>query len=144
MCKNNENRWVEIRTRIIKSDNGTIEIHGIARDITENRLLKKELSKSNKQRKLLCYLIQGTRGGKTRALILKHLSDRPYNANQLAIALNVDYKTIRHHLNVLLKNGVITKNNDAYNISRNIESDLNEVNVHVRIPPTVASDETPG
>lgn len=143
VCKNNERKWVEIRTRIIRSDNGTIEIHGIARDITENRLLKKELSKSNKQRKLLCYLIQGTRGGKTRALILKHLSDRPYNANQLAIALNVDYKTIRHHLNVLLKNGVITKNNDAYNISRNIESDLNEVNVHVHIPPAVASNETP-
>lgn len=143
VCKNNEHRWVEIRTRVIRSDNGTIEIHGIARDITENRLLKKELSKSNKQRKLLCYLIQGTRGGKTRALILKHLSDRPYNANQLAIALNVDYKTIRHHLNVLLKNGVITKNNDAYNISRNIESDLNEVNVHVHIHPAVASNETP-
>jgi PAS domain S-box-containing protein len=136
VCKNGEHRWIEINNREIKKDDQTIEIHGIARDITENQLLKKELNKSNKQRKLLCYLIQGTRGGKTRALILKYLSDSPYNANQLAIALNMDYKTIRHHLNVLIKNGVITKNNDAcfdlYYISKNIESDLNEVNQEIK------------
>jgi len=59
----------------------------IARDITQNRLLKQELRKSNKQQKLLCYLIKGTRGGKTRALILKHLADGSFNANQLATAL---------------------------------------------------------
>ena len=114
VCKNGEHRWAEIRTREIKYGDGTIEIHGIARDITENRLLKQELRKSNKQHKLLCYLIKGTRGGKTRALILKHLSDRSYNANQLATALNMDYKTIRHHLNVLIKNGIIVKSNDGY------------------------------
>ena len=114
VCKNGEHRWVEIKTREIKDGDRTIEIHGIARDITENRLLKQELRKSNKQHKLLCYLIKGTRGGKTRALILKHLSDRSYNANQLATALNMDYKTIRHHLNVLIKNGIIVKSNDGY------------------------------
>ncbi|CAG0974560.1 two-component system, sporulation sensor kinase A [Methanosarcinales archaeon] len=114
MCKNGEHRWVEISTRQIKEGDRTIEIHGIARDVTENRLLKQELKKSNKQQKLLCYLIKGTRGGKTRALILKHLSDKSYNANQLATALNMDYKTIRHHLNVLIKNGIIAKSNDGY------------------------------
>lgn len=114
VCKNGEHRWAEIRTREIKDGDRTIEIHGIARDITENRLLKQELKKSNKQQKLLCYLIQGTRGGKTRALILKHLGDRSYNANQLATALNMDYKTIRHHLKVLIKNGIIAKSNDGY------------------------------
>jgi PAS domain S-box-containing protein len=113
VCKNNEHRWVEIRTRIIRSDRG-IETHGIARDITENRLLKQELNKSNKQQKLLCHLIQGTRGGKTRALILKHISDKSYNANQLATALNMDYKTIRHHLNVLVKNGIVGKSSDGH------------------------------
>ncbi len=131
VCKNGEHRWVEIRTREIKDGDRTIEIHGIARDITENRLLKQELRKSNKQHKLLCYLIQGTRGGKTRALILKHLSDRSYNANQLATALNMDYKTIRHHLNVLIKNGIIAKGNDGYSdlyfLSNNINLNLNEI-----------------
>ncbi|HEY6585885.1 MAG TPA: PAS domain S-box protein, partial [Candidatus Methanoperedens sp.] len=127
VCKNGEHRWVEIKTREIKDGDRTIEIHGIARDITENRLLKQELRKSNKQHKLLCYLIKGTRGGKTRALILKHLSDKSYNANQLATALNMDYKTIRHHLNVLIKNGIIAKSNDGYSdlyfIPANIDVD---------------------
>ena len=131
MCKNGEHRWGEIKTRVIKDGEKTIEIHGIARDITENRLLKQELRKSNKQQKLLCYLIQGTRGGKTRALILKHLSDKSCNANQLATALNMDYKTIRHHLKVLIKNGIIAKNNDGYSdlyfISNNIDLNSNEI-----------------
>ncbi|MFZ3383665.1 MAG: PAS domain S-box protein [Candidatus Methanoperedens sp.] len=131
VCKNGEHRWAEIRTREIKNGDRTIEIHGIARDVTENRLLKQELRKSNKQQKLLCYLIQGTRGGKTRALILKHLSDRSYNANQLSTALNMDYKTIRHHLNVLIKNGIIAKGNDGYSdlyyLSNNINLNLNEI-----------------
>jgi len=124
--KNNEHRWVEIRPRVIKSDNGKIEIHGIARDITENRLLKQELNKSTKQQKLLCHLIQGTRGGKTRALILKHLSDKSYNANELATALNMDYKTVRHHLKVLIKNGIIGKSNDG---SYDLYFILNNINL---------------
>lgn len=130
VCKNGKHRWVEIKTREIKDGERTIEIHGIARDITENRLLKQELKKSNKQQKLLCYLIQGTRGGKTRALILKHLTDRSFNAHQLAKVINMDYKTIRHHLNVLMKNGIIGKRNDGYSdlyfISKNIEVDLSD------------------
>lgn len=130
--KNGEHRWVEIKIREIKEGKKTIEIHGIARDITENRLLKQELKKSNKQQKLLCYLIQGTRGGKTRALILKHLNDRPYNAHQLSTVMNMDYKTIRHHLGVLIKNGIIGKGNNGYSdlyfISKNMEEDLNKFN----------------
>lgn len=132
VCKNGEHRWIEIKTREIKDGDRRIEIHGIARDITQNRLLKQELKKSNKQQKLLCYLIQGTRGGKTRALILKHLADGSFNANQLATALKMDYKTIRHHLNVLIKNGIIGKGNngssDLYFISNNIEMTLNDFN----------------
>ena len=132
VCKNGEHRWVEIKIREIKEGKKTIEIHGIARDITENRLLKQELKKSNKQQKLLCYLIQGTRGGKTRALILKHLNDRSYNAHQLSTVMNMDYKTIRHHLDVLIKNEIIGKGNDGYSdlyfISKNMEADLNKFN----------------
>jgi PAS domain S-box-containing protein len=130
VCKNDEHRWVEIKTRPIKDGNRTIETHGIARDITENIRLKQELKKSNKQRKLLCYLIQGTRGGKTRASILKYLIDRSYNAHQLAKALNMDYKTIRHHLDVLVQHGIITRDNDGYIdlyfLSKDIELNLNE------------------
>lgn len=132
VCKNGEHLWVEIKTRDIKDGDKTIEIHGIARDITENIILKQKLKKSNNQYKLLCHLIEGSRGGKTRAKILKYLSDKSYNANQLAEAMNMDYKTVRHHLNVLMKNGIITKKKDGsidlYYLSKNIELDLNEFN----------------
>lgn len=131
ICRNGEHRWVDIKTRPIKNGDKITEIHGIARDITENQLLKRELNKSNNQRKLLCYMIQGTRGGKTRALILKHLYDMPSNANQLAAVLNLDYKTIRHHLQVLVRNGILISKKDGntalYFISKIIESDFAEM-----------------
>jgi PAS domain S-box-containing protein len=131
ISKNNEHRWVEIKTRNIKNEGGTMEIHGIARDVTENMVLKKELKKSNKQWKLMCYLIKGTRGGKTRALILKHLAERSYNAHQLANVINMDYKTVRHHLEVLLENEMVTRSDCGYSslyfISNKIQSDLNSM-----------------
>ncbi len=133
VCKNGEHRWVEINTRPIKDGNKIIETHGIARDITENIILRQELKKSNKQKKLLCHLIEGTRGGKTRALILRHLIEKSYNAHQLAKVLNKDYKTIRHHLQVLVKKGMITRGRDEYSglyfIAKDIESDLDEMDI---------------
>ena len=65
-------------------------------------------------------------------MILKSLIDRPYNANQLAESMNMDYKTIRHHLDVLVKNGVITMEGDKYGamyfISKVMEVNLDEFN----------------
>ncbi len=81
---------------------------------------------------MLWYLIAGTRGGQTRALLLRLLIDRPYNANQLAEAMNMDYKTIRHHLDVLIKNGIITMEGDKYGamyfISKTMEANIDEFN----------------
>ncbi len=63
---------------------------------------------------LLGWLIAGTRGGVTRAEIIKTIHDRPQNANQLANNLKVDYKTVRYHLEVLEKNHIITSVGDKY------------------------------
>ncbi len=57
---------------------------------------------------LLGWLIAGTRGGATRAKIIETLKETPQNANQLANLLGMDYRTIRHHLEVLEKNRIIT------------------------------------
>lgn len=66
-------------------------------------------------RQLLWYLIAGTRGGQNRARIIGALHERPYNANQLSEALELDYRTVRHHLDLLHKNGLITRpSGDAY------------------------------
>lgn len=135
ICKNGEHRWMEIKGRLINDGERVVAVHGIGRDITETKRLKQKLKESDKQLKLLWHLMTGTRGGNTRASILKYLSERPYNANQLAEALNLDYKTVRHHLDVLLKNGIITKGNGytaLYFISKNIESDLNSLIVSLQ------------
>lgn len=58
-------------------------------------------------KRLLWYLFAGTRGGPSRAEIIKALQERPCNANQLAQVLEVDYKTIQHHVRILEENGLI-------------------------------------
>ncbi|MGD0644836.1 MAG: winged helix-turn-helix domain-containing protein [Candidatus Bathyarchaeia archaeon] len=63
---------------------------------------------------LLGWLIAGTRGGPTRAKIIEALKETPQNANQLAHSLKMDYKTMRHHLEVLEKNKIITSVGDRY------------------------------
>jgi predicted transcriptional regulator len=55
------------------------------------------------------YLLAGTRGGESRARILLALRARPYNAHQLARLLDLDYKTITHHLRTLLKNELVVR-----------------------------------
>ncbi len=62
----------------------------------------------------LWYVLSGTRGGANRARILRALDERPRNANQLAEDLDLDYKTVRHHLRVLEENGVVTDSGDDY------------------------------
>lgn len=59
-------------------------------------------------RQLLWFIIAGTRGGANRARIIEALRARPCNANQLGTALELDYRTIRHHLDLLQRNGLLT------------------------------------
>jgi DNA-binding transcriptional ArsR family regulator len=66
---------------------------------------------------ILGWLIAGTRGGLTRAKIIQALQDTPRNANQLASLLKMDYRTIRHHLEVLEKNRIITSAGEGYGMT---------------------------
>ena len=58
-------------------------------------------------KRVLWYLIAGSRGGTNRARIIKALHDRPYNVNQLSLELDLDYKTIQHHIKVLVDHNII-------------------------------------
>ncbi len=63
---------------------------------------------------LLWWLVAGTRGGITRAQIIQAIKKSSQNANQLAGLLNRDYRTIRHHLDVLTKHRIIKSVGDGY------------------------------
>ena len=66
-------------------------------------------------RSLMWYLLCGTRGGPNRLRILEQLERSPANAHQLASSLNLDYRTVRHHLRLLERNGAVTRPvGDAY------------------------------
>lgn len=63
---------------------------------------------------VLWQVLAGTRGGPNRARVLRALEDRPRNANQLAEDLDLAYKTVRHHLEVLEENDVIESTDSDY------------------------------
>jgi DNA-binding transcriptional ArsR family regulator len=62
----------------------------------------------------LWYVLAGTRGGTNRVRILRALDDRPRNPNQLAEALDLNYDTVRHHLDVLVDNDILQASGDDY------------------------------
>lgn len=63
---------------------------------------------------VLWYVLASSRGGPTRARIVRALDERPRNANELANELDLDYTTIRHHLDVLGENNVVEPSADEY------------------------------
>jgi len=46
--------------------------------------------------------------------MIEALREAPRNANQLATLLGMDYRTIRHHIDVLEKNKIITSAGEGY------------------------------
>jgi DNA-binding transcriptional ArsR family regulator len=66
-------------------------------------------------KRILWYLIGSTKGGANRARVIDLLNSHPSNANQIASELNLDYKTVIHHLKALVDNGlIITENKESY------------------------------
>jgi len=63
---------------------------------------------------VLWQVLAGTRGGPNRARLLRALDERPRNANQLAEDLDLAYKTVRHHLEVLEENDVVESTEQDY------------------------------
>ncbi|WJI09005.1 winged helix-turn-helix transcriptional regulator [Methanobacterium sp. CWC-01] len=58
--------------------------------------------------KILWWLIAGSTGGPNRARIIMALHERPLNAHQLAERLELNYKTVRHHIKVMEENKIVT------------------------------------
>ena len=79
-------------------------------------------------RRLLRFVFAGSRGGLNRLRIITVLKEKPQNTNQLANELDLDYKAIQHHINVLKKNNLISKEGEKYGITFFISTFL-EVNM---------------
>ena len=82
-------------------------------------------------KRLLWYVLAGTRGGLMRIKIIELIIDRPYNANQLKKELGVDYKTVQHHLKVLMENRILTTSEEKKYGSVYFLSPMVEKNMHL-------------
>jgi len=75
---------------------------------------------------IIQWMIGGTRGGLNRARIISTLADQPLNAHQLSQELELDYSTIRHHVEVMEKNGLVTSLGDGYGMVYLLTDDMLE------------------
>ncbi|PKL68724.1 MAG: ArsR family transcriptional regulator [Methanobacteriales archaeon HGW-Methanobacteriales-1] len=58
-------------------------------------------------KKLIWWLFMGSKGGINRAKITNLIDEKPCNAHQISEELNLNYKTVKHHLRLLEENNVI-------------------------------------
>ena len=91
-------------------------------------------------KRILWYIFAGSKGGINRARIIDLLKEHPYNMNQLAEALKLDYKAIQHHISVLEKNNIVSKIGEKYGvlyfISNYLETNIdafNEIRSHMKM-----------
>lgn len=67
-------------------------------------------------KRLLWFLFAGSRGGENRIRIIDLLKEQPYNTNQMAEALGLDYKAVQHHVGVLEKSNMVTRAGEKYGV----------------------------
>ncbi len=79
---------------------------------------------------LLFYVFVGSRGGNNRIRIMDSLQISPKNTNQLANELNLNYRAIQHHIEVLEKNNLIAKVGDKYGTNY-FPSNFFDVNIEI-------------
>lgn len=76
--------------------------------------------------RLLWWLFAGSAGARTRAMVLLSIRKEPRNAQQLSLALHIDYTTVRHHLRVLESNRLVLTEGEKYGkvyfVSENMEA----------------------
>ena len=79
-------------------------------------------------KRLLWFVFAGSRGGLNRLKIMQIIKEKPSNINQIATELGLDYKAIQHHIRVLEKNNLISKEGEKYGITYFVSTFL-EVNM---------------
>ena len=98
------------------------------KEIIRSRPVSTQRKPDKQTRKLLLYLFTSTRGGLTRLRIIIHLLDQPYNTHQIAKVLDLDYKAVQHHMQVLQKNNMVSKIGEKYGAIFHLSNFL-EINI---------------
>ncbi len=72
---------------------------------------------SPETKKLFWLLFAGSRGSDNRIKIMSILRKRSRNTNQLSTELDMDYKSIQHHLKNLEENNLVKKIGNHYGVT---------------------------
>ncbi len=84
----------------------------------------------NYKNREMTQLLIGRKGGRTTIKIIDQLLSQPNNMNQLSKILKLDYKTVRYHMNLILKLNLVEGDEDQYGSlffpSQKLINNLNE------------------
>lgn len=75
------------------------------------------MSDNPELRRLLWFLLGGTRGGENRARIIGLLRERPSNLNQIAKQLELEYRAVQHHVEILRRNSLVIASGERYGLT---------------------------
>lgn len=82
------------------------------------------------ENKELIELILGRKGGKTTSKIIDKLSNRPYNINELANEIEMDYNTVKYHMKKIHEHDYVIEGEQKYGklyyMSPKLKKSLNE------------------
>ena len=81
-------------------------------------------------RRLLWYVLAGSRGGTNRGRIINLIRTEPRNVNQLAEALDVHYRVAEHHVRALEKNKIIVPSGEKYGRLYFLSAEM-EAHIHI-------------
>lgn len=60
------------------------------------------------------WLLAGSKGSSNRIKIIEIIEKKPMNLNELSKKINLNYKTVQHHIDLLIENNLLVKAGNRY------------------------------
>lgn len=64
--------------------------------------------------KIIQWVLLGTKGSENRIKIIQKIKEKPYNINQLSKELNLNYRTVKHHISKLKELKLVESYGERY------------------------------
>lgn len=65
-------------------------------------------------KKIIQWILLGTKGSENRIRIIQKIKEKPYNINQLSKELNLNYRTVKHHISKLKELNIVESYGEKY------------------------------